>query len=199
VSAVRSKWARIGLAGLLLVMVVGSMAMASSLFGTTYDVGEEIRFQVEDSTTWWWGCCSCQDSLVLGWRIVNLSGQVVYSVIHDAPVAASIWQGSWLQLDMNGVAVAAGQYRLLVDTSVGTLSRCFKIQDPCNSCNWCTSSCTSCICEDVPSITTCSCTTTLVFVDDCNSGFFPFFLWGCNSCSSSSSSSSSSSGCSSCP
>lgn len=196
----RSKWARIGLAGLLLVMVVGSAAMASSLFGTTYNVGEEIRFQVEDSTSWWWGCCSCEDSLVLGWRIVNASGQVVYSVIHDAPVAASIWQGSWLQLDMNGVAVAAGQYKLLVDTSAGTLSRCFKIQDPCNSCNnWCTSGCTSCICDDVPSITTCSCTTTLVFVDDCNSGFFPFFLWGCNSCSSSSSSSSSSSGCSTCP
>lgn len=189
----RSKGARIGWIVLLLTLAVGSATLASSLFGTTYDLGDEIRFQVQDSTIWWWGCCSCEDSLILGWRIVNLSGQVVYSVIHDAPVSAAIWQGSWLQLDMNGVAVAAGQYKLLVDTSAGTLSRCFTLRDPCG-CNWCTSSCTSCICEDVPSITTCSCKTSLVFVDDCNSGCFPFFLWGCNSCSSTTSS-----GCSTCP
>ena len=185
----RSKWARVGWVVLFLSMAVGISAMASSLFGTTYDLGEEIQFQVQDSTTWWWGCCSCEDSLVLGWRIVNLSGQVVYSVIHDAPVSSAIWQGSWLQLDMNGIAVAAGQYKLLVDTSVGTLSRCFTIQDPCG-CNWYVSSCcTSCVCEDVPTITNCSCSTTLVFVEDCNTGCFPFFFWGCSS----------SSGCSTCP
>jgi len=180
---VRSKWARISWLVLFLTMVVGGAAMASSLFGTSYDVGEEIQFQVQDSMTWWWGCCACEDSLVLGWRIVNLSGQVVYSVIHDAPVSSAIWQGSWLQLDMNGLAVSAGQYKLLVDTSAGTLSRCFTIQDPCG-CNWYPSACTSCACEDVATITNCSCSTTLVFVEDCNTGNFPFFLWGCNSCNS---------------
>jgi len=191
---VRSKWARIGLAGLLLVMVVGTAGMASTLFGKTFDLGEEIQFQVEDTMTWWWGCCTCEDSLVLGWRIVSLSGQVIYSVIHDAPVAASIWHGSWQQLDMNGAAVAAGQYELLVDTSVGTLSRCFTLRDPCG-CNWCTSACNSCICEDISSITNCACRTSLVFIDNCSSGCFPFFFWGCcSSCSSSTSS-----GCSSCP
>ncbi len=190
----RSKGARIGWMVAFLTLIIGTAAVASSLFGTTYNLGEEIKFQVQDSTTWWWGCCTCEDTLVLGWRIANLSGQVVYSVIHDAPVSASIWQGSWLQLDMNGAAVAAGQYKLLVDTSVGTLSRCFTLRDPCG-CNWCTSACTSCVCEDVPSIDTCACRTSLVFVDDCNSGcIFPFFLWGCSSCSSSTSS-----GCSSCP
>jgi hypothetical protein len=197
---VRSKWVRMSWLVLLLTIAVGSAAMASSLFGTSYDLGEEIQFQVQDSTTWWWGCCSCQDSLVLGWRIANSSGQVVYSVIHDAPVSSAIWKGSWLQLDMNGVAVAAGQYKLYVDTSVGTLSKSITLRDPCG-CNWCTSTCTSCVSQDVPTITSCSCSTTLVFVEDCNTGFFPFFLWGCNSCSSSSScgSSSSRSGCSTCP
>jgi hypothetical protein len=190
---VRSTWARIGWLVVFLSVAIGSAASATSLFGTTYDLGEQIQFEVQDSTIWLWGCCSCQDSLVLGWRIVNMSQQVVYSVIHDAPVSSDIWQGSWLQLDMNGVAVAAGQYKLVVDTSVGTLSRCFTLRDPC-ACSWCTSWCSSCACEDVPSITNCSCKTSLVFVEDCELGCFPFFWWGCGSCCSSSTS-----GCSSCP
>lgn len=179
----RSKWTRISWLALFLIMVVAGAAMASSLFGTNYNLGEEIRFQVQDSTTWWWGCYSCyscDDSLILGWRIVDSCGQVVYSVIHDAPVSSAIWQGSWMQLDMNGAAVAAGQYKLLVDTSSGTLSRCFTLRDPC-CWNWCTSACTSYICQDVPSIDTCGCRTSLVFVEDCNTGCFPFFFWGCNS------------------
>lgn len=187
----RSKWARISWVILFLSLMVGSAAMASSLFGTSYDLGEEIQFKVNDSTTWLWGCCSCEESLVLGWRIVNTSEQVVYSVIHDAPVPSSLWQGSWLQLDLNGAAVAAGQYKLYVDTSVGTLSRCFTVRDPC-ACSWCYSPCTTCVCEEIASITTCACRTALVFVEDCVPGCFPFFLWGCSSTSTST-------GCSSCP
>ncbi|MFC2083378.1 hypothetical protein ACFLSG_05035, partial [Candidatus Bipolaricaulota bacterium] len=124
----RSKWARIGLVVVFLSLAVGSAAMASSLFGTSFDLGEEIQFKVEDSTSWWWGCCACEASQVLGWRVVNAYEQVVYSVIHDAPVPATVWQGSWLQIDMNGLAVAAGQYKLYVDTSAGTLSKNFKIR-----------------------------------------------------------------------
>ena len=126
----RSNWVRIGWVVLFLSIAVGSAAMASSIFGTSYDLGEEIQFKVEDSTIWLWGCCSCADSLVLGWRIANASGQVVYSVIHDAPVSSAIWQGSWLQFDMNGSAVVAGQYKLYVDTSAGTLSRNITIGVP---------------------------------------------------------------------
>ena len=184
----RSTWVRIGCVAVLLSLMVGGAAMASSLFGTTFQLGEAIQFEVEDTTTWLWGCCCCEDSLVLGWRIVNIYEQVVYSVVHDAPVASAIWQGTWMQLDMNDVAVAAGDYKLYVDTTVGTLSRCFTLRDPCNCCNWCnwcTSSCASCnCCEDVSSISDCGCRTTLVFVEDdaCASGCFPFFWWGC--CSS---------------
>jgi len=198
VSAVRSKWVRIGCVAVFLSLAVGSAAMASSPFGTSFNLGEEIQFKIDDSTTWLWGCCSgccCEDSLVRGWRIANASGQVVYSVIHDAPVSSAIWQGSWTQLDMNNISVPVGDYKLYVDTSVGTLSRCFTLRDPCNCynrCNWCTSSCT--YCEDVSSISECGCRTTLVFVEDdaCASGCFPFFWWG--SCSSNTNC-----GCWSCP
>ncbi len=117
------------LAAVLVVLVASFAASASqsSLFGTRFKVGAEIQFRVEDQTTWWWGCCSCTPSQVLGWRVTAAAGQVVYSVIHDAPVPAASWVGSWKQLDANGVAVAVGQYILYVDTTGGTLSRCFAL------------------------------------------------------------------------
>lgn len=185
-----SRLARMGSLVMVLVLVTSLTGLAySSLFGTRFDLGEEIRFEIEDATTWWWGCCSCDTSLVLGWRIVNTAEQAIYSVIHDAPVAATIWQGSWMQVDSMGVAVPAGEYKLYVDTSVGTLSRCFEIYDPC-ACNWCYS-CNPCYsCQDVTSVANCACRTTLVFVEECEFGCFPLFQWGCSSCNS---------GCSGCP
>jgi hypothetical protein len=183
------RWASIGLVLLVALTLIAVVSTAStSLLGTRFKLGEEIQFKVEDSTVWWWGCCSCTASSVLGWRVVSGAGQTVYSVVHDAPVPASIWSGAWEQTASGGVAVAAGQYILYVDTTAGTLSRCFSLYDPCG-CNSCYSPCTSCVCNEVPSITDCACKTTLVFVDTCG-GCFPFFWWlGCSSCS----------GCSSCP
>jgi len=168
---------------LVLSLALGAVAAhgATSLFGTRFNVGEEIQFKVEDTTTWWWGCCSCEETLVLGWRITNLSGTMLYSVVHDAPVGAGVWLGSWNQKKLDGTAASTGQYMLVVDTSAGTLSRCFSIYDPCgcSSCN----SCMSCVCEHVTSITSCACKTSLVFVDPCSMNCFPFFgLFGC--CSS---------------
>jgi len=181
----RRRWIAVGvglLAGMLLVSSVGFAAVS-----TRFRAGEEIQFKIEDSTTWFWncGCCSCDDTLVLGWRVVSLSEQVVYSVVHDAPVAASVWRGSWGQVDSLGSNVAAGQYKLYVDTSVGTMSRCFSVYDPCG-CSWC-NPCNTCICEDTSTISSCSCRTALVFVDSCRTGCFPFPLfwgWGCCGCSS---------------
>jgi len=190
---VKRRWISVGgllLAVLLLTVVVSHAASGSTLFGTRFKLGETIQFRVEDSTSWWWGCCCCTETLVLGWRIVNTSEQTLYSAAFNAPVSASQWQGSWNQVDANSAAVSAGQYKLYVDTSVGTLSRCFTIYDPCCRCGW--SPCSVCSCEQVTSISDCACRTTLVFIDTCQTGCFPFFGWGggwCSSCC----------GCSSCP
>lgn len=163
------------LSTLLLVSLIG---FSWSLSGTRFRIGEAITFDVQDSTTWWWGCCSCTDTLVLGWRIANSAGQTLYSVVLSAPIAASAWQGTWNQTDATGLAVAAGQYRLYVDTSAGTLSRCFSIYDPCG-CGSCYSPCTACTsCEDLSSITDCACKVSLVFVSNCQVGCFPLFWWG---------------------
>jgi opacity protein-like surface antigen len=172
------------LAAVLVVLVASFAASASqsSLFGTRFKVGAEIQFRVEDQTTWWWGCCSCTPSQVLGWRVTAAAGQVVYSVIHDAPIPAASWVGSWKQLDANGAAVAVGQYILYVDTTAGTLSRCFTLYDPCG-CNTCWTPCWSCSCQEITTITNCACQTSLAFVDTCTSGCLPFFnLFGCTSC-----------------
>ncbi len=176
--------------GVALVLLVVSVAMfsaaaaTSTVYGTRFKVGETIQFKIEDSTIWWGGCCcctSCTETSVLGWHITNSAGQTIYNAINDAPVPASSWVGTWTQIDANDNPVGAGQYMLYVDTSIGTLSRCFTIYDPCG-CNypyWCN----ACTCEELPSITNCGCKTTLVFVDTCQNCYFPFFWWfGC--CSS---------------
>jgi hypothetical protein len=170
-----------------LVVVLASFAVSattSSLFGTRFNLGTPIQFQVEDSTTWWWGCCSCPPSQVLGWRVTTSAGAIVYSVIHDVPVPAAAWVGTWTQVDMNAQAVTAGMYVLYVDTSAGMLSRCFTLYDPCG-CGSCYSPCWSCACQEVPTITECACRTSLVFVDTCTSGCFSLFGWlgcGCAPC-----------------
>ena len=178
------RWAVVACVLALLVGSFAASATSSSLFGSRFKLGTEIQFRVQDNTTWWWGCCSCSESQILGWRVTTSSGLVVYSVVHDAPVPASAWAGTWTQVDINAKAVASGQYVLYVDTSVGTLSRCFTLYDPCGGCSSCSTPCWSCACQEVSTITTCSCQTTLVFVDTCTTGCLPFFGWlGCSSCS----------------
>jgi len=163
--------------------MLASSLLALPATSTRFKLGESIQFRVDDSTTWFWGCCSCPETLVLGWRVVTTSEQVTYSVIHDAPVSASTWLGTWTQVDIAGIAVPAGQYKLYVDTSVGTLSLCFTLYDPC-ACSWC--GCTTCCaCDDVSIITNCGCRTALVLANSCQTGCFsfPFFWgWGCCGC-----------------
>jgi len=175
------RWAVVACVLALLLASFAASATSSSLFGSRFKLGTEIQFKVQDSTTWWRGCCSCSEAQILGWRVTTSSGLVVYSVVHDAAVPASAWVGTWAQIDVNAKAAASGSYVLYVDTSAGTLSRCFTLYDPCG-CSSCSTPCWSCACQDVSTITTCSCQTTLVFVDTCTTGCLPFFGWfGCSS------------------
>ena len=178
----------VGIAVVLLVLAGGISAVAgtSTSYGTWFKVGETVQFKIEDSTIWLWCCCCCPETFVLGWHITNSAGQTIYNAVNDSPVPASSWVGTWTQVDAGDNPVEVGQYMLYVDTSVGTLSRCFMIYDPCG-CNypcWCN----ACACEVLPSITDCACKTTLVFIDTCPNCYFPFFWWfgccssSCNSC-----------------
>lgn len=173
-----------------LVLVVGVLVLVSltsvvalSASPARFKLGEDIQFRATDSTAWFWGCCTCTETLILGWRIVNSMEQVIYSVRHDVPVPSSSWLGTWSQVDSESAAAPEGVYKLHVDTSVGMLSRCFVLYDPC-SCCWC-GPCPSCTCEDVFSITNCACRVTLAFTDACQTGClsFPLFWgWGCCGC-----------------
>jgi len=186
VSVVKRRWVSIGCLLVSTVLVVSLVGFGWSLSGDRFKVGETITFEIQDTTTWWWGCCTCAETLVLGWRIVNSAEQVVAFAMLEPHLAASAWQGVWTQLDANAVAVGTGHYKLYVDTSEGTLSRCFTIYDPC-ACNRCYSLCGDCyVCEDISSITNCACKVSLVFVQDCQIGCFPLFWWGgcCSSATS---------------
>ncbi len=177
---------------LMMAVVVGQATTTAS--DGRYRVGETIQFKIQDTTTsaWWWGCCcccqcTCSNTQILGWHIANSSGQTIYMVVHDAPVAASIWQGNWAQINSTGVAIPAGEYMLYVDTSVGTLSDSFQIYDPCSccgcwgwpcnwywNCNWC---------NETSSITTnCYCRTSLVLLKEAVDYCQPLFRWPCNPC-----------------
>jgi len=172
--------------GLCVVLLISALSIlgSASTSAVRFQLGEAIQFSVEDSTTWWWGCCCCcETSTVSGWRVLNSAGITVYSVIHDAPVASTAWQGSWPQIDSEGLAVPAGSYTLYVDTSVGTLSRCLYLYDRCDCCSYYSTWCTSC-CESVSSISSCNCTTSLEFISSCGSACSWFWWFGCGCCSS---------------
>lgn len=186
-------WVRATVVLLALLIVAGILGQASTIYSNRYKLGETVLFKVDDSGGSWWSCCcqcdTCSDTQVLGWRIANSSGQTIFSVVHDAPVLASTWQGSWVQVDSTGGAVAAGSYVLYVDTSVGTLSRFINLYDPCNYCGWSWGwSCNTCQQEQATITTHCYCKTSLVLAREsstCNSCWWPFFRWPCSSsCSS---------------
>ena len=218
----RFVWPGVVLVGLLVIVaVMGAASTSSSVWYGRYRVGETILFKVEDEPRGWWGCCcqcTCSETQILGWHIASSSGQTIYTVVHDAPVPASIWQGSWSQINSSaaaaqasaqaaasatataqassaagtstssayasGASVPPGYYTLYVDTSVGTLSRCFYLYDPCCGCCWGWSSCgwSRCGCGSQSTITSCCCRTSLVWVEEEQPSCHLFFRWPC--CSS---------------
>ena len=208
----KARWATLGVLLVAVVLLAASSASAgtsSSLFSPRYKVGEPVLFKVETESTCWWCCSSCGQPAcpavtISGWRVADSAGRVIYTVVHDALVASSTWQGSWSQVDSAGAAVAAGYYTLYVDTSVGTLSLCVRITDPCGCCGW-QWGCTSCGCDDNHTITNCNCKTSLVLVpveSPCGCGqdlfgWLPFGNCGCASSSNCSCASSSNCGCAS--
>jgi len=160
------------LVGLMLsVVVLGSVAAAASVQSLRYKLGEPVVFMIEDEKTSRWCCCCCSgcpDTLILGWRIVAASGATVYSLRFDPVGYASDWDGTWHQTDASGAPVPAGSYTLYVDTSAGTLSRCFSLYDPCSGCccwNWCSTR-SYCTCRQVATITHSCCRTSLVLVQE---------------------------------
>ena len=224
----RLAWGSIVLVGLVLFSMVASVTAASySTWSGRYRLGEPILFKVQDQKVCCWCCCcqpTCPETQVFGWRIADSCGRTIYAVVHDVPVSASIWQGSWAQVDSSaaagaqasaqaaasatatgqsatavatgiatssayayGTSVSAGSYILYVDTSVGTLSRCLRIYDPCSYCNCCWScSCCNCCwprtcssCTASATITNCCCRTSLVLIAEQSTCCYPFFRWPC--------------------
>jgi len=91
---------------LVAVLVLSAIAVQAGSMYTTwtgrYKIGETVAFKIVDSGGGWWSCGQCNtcgQSQILGWHIANSSGQTIYTVVHDAPVPSSSWQGTWTQVD----------------------------------------------------------------------------------------------------
>lgn len=184
----RFVWSGVVMVGLLVIAaVMGAASTSSSVWCERYRVGETMLFKVEDQNVFCWSCCCCQpactETQVSGWHVSDSSGGIVYSVVNDEPVPASIWQGSWSQINSLGASVAPGYYTLYVDTSVGTLSRCLYLYDPCCGCCWGWSSCgwSRCGSGAQSTITSCCCRTSLVWVEEETPCCHLFFRWPCGS------------------
>ncbi len=180
---------------IVLVVVLALTAVVAQAASTSsngrYKLGEAISFKVQDEHIGWWNCCCqscCPGTQITGWHVTDSSGQTVYSVVFDSPGVASTWEGSWGQVNMDGVAVAAGNYTLYVSTSVGTLSRTVTLYDPCcGGCGcgcgwtWWWWGCSSC--NQQASITTnCNCKTSLVLLSESSTCCGSLFWWPCSSC-----------------
>ena len=178
----RFVWAGVALLGLVLFTAVISAAASSSLWTERYTVGEEVLFNVEDETVCCWCCCcqpTCEESQILGWHVSDSNGGIIYSVVHDAPVPSSVWEGSWPQIDSTGGQALAGYYYLHVDTSVGTLTRSLCIYDPC-SCCWPMGFCRNwTCCGQTSTITDCCCRTSLLFIEEEEPCCQLFLRWPC--------------------
>lgn len=141
---------------MLVAVAIGSLSVAAASWTTeSFDVGETIRFRIEQDSWGWWGCCGgcspcdCQmeEVFVYGWRIDTCDGAGMINVIHDAPVHISSWQGVWDQVLGGGAMASSGYYALYVETSAGTVSQRFRIVDPCcwTLFNWCFMCDTCCV------------------------------------------------------
>jgi len=183
---VKNWWARgsVVLVGLVLfATIAGAAASPWSTQCTQYRLGETIVFTVDQQKVFGWCCCccTCPDTQILGWRVVDSSGQTVNSLEFDPVGFASDWDGTWSQLDHSGVPVPPGYYTLYLDTSVGTLSRCLKLYDPC-SCCWGYSRCWGwrCgTCGQVATITHCCCRASLVLVKEESTCCSSRLCWPC--------------------
>ena len=176
----------------LLVLMVGSTATAGSLFDRAtmkYRVGDAVLFRVETRKSCCCCCCSCADTEVLGWQVVDACGQLVHTMEYDPPGLSSTWEGTWTQIDLSGTQVPSGYYKLYVDTSAGTISRCFKIYNPCSCCCWSSCWCrdlcswwSRCSCRENPTIKHCCCRVSLELVAETGTCCLSSCWLGCSPC-----------------
>ncbi len=76
-------------------------------------------------------CCSPPAPQVLGWRVENLDGYVIYEVHLQHRVSATSFSAVWDQRDANGQLVAPGYYTVIVATDEGEFEKHLRILDRC--------------------------------------------------------------------
>ena len=107
-------WLGVGgvvLVGLVLFAVVFTAAAGSYSTSTVnYRLGQTLLFRIQEQpSNCCWCCQPCPTTQVLGWRITDACGKVIYSVTYNAPISASTWQEKWPEVDIAAVDKAEAQ------------------------------------------------------------------------------------------
>ena len=181
----QSLWRRACLVSLVFLAGAAVMAIpAANASRMQYTPGETVRFEVAERDICWWFCGDCKpvcSAEILSWHVSDACGVWVYSVQHEVPVPGSNWLGSWSQVDSAGLQVSAGYYQIVVETSLGPISRCIRITEPCPGWCWTPDRCLrGCACSETPTRAECCCKVSLEFVVEGTACCFPFF-WRCSS------------------
>ncbi|MCD6321291.1 hypothetical protein J7L84_03490 [Candidatus Bipolaricaulota bacterium] len=123
----------------LATVILGSVALANGSCCTTcatnvpccytaYWVGEEVHFKLVIPFSLF--CCCCCDgskTLITGWHVEDMQGNVIYQETLPQPQDPCCYEMVWKQVDSQGNQVAAGFYKIVVETTTGNYSNYVKI------------------------------------------------------------------------
>lgn len=101
---------------------------------TAFWVGEEVHFRLVLPFGFFW-CCDTGKPMITGWHVEDMGGNVVYQEILPEPADPCCREMVWTQVDASGNQVAAGFYKIVVETTAGNYENYVKIVE--KDCCWC--------------------------------------------------------------
>ena len=117
----------VGVVGALALSVAGGAQVEVKTGVFLFSPGQKIALELTGDDP----CpCACGTIYVQGFSVRNSSGGVVYvDTALPYPVAAGAWTGRW-DLAVDGTPVEAGDYTLLVETSLGLFAAGIRVVLP---------------------------------------------------------------------
>lgn len=100
---------------------------------TAFWVSEPVHFKLE--VPWrMCSCCCCDKPLITGWRVEAMDFSLVFGEAFPEPRDPRCFEMIWDQKDLEGVQVAAGYYRIVVETTTGAYTSYVKIEEKTDCC-----------------------------------------------------------------
>lgn len=100
---------------------------------TAFWVSEAVHFKLEVPWRLFF-CCCCDKPLITGWRVEAMDFSLVFGEAFPEPRDPRCFEMIWDQKDLEGVQVAAGYYRIVVETTTGEYTSYVKIEEKTDCC-----------------------------------------------------------------